>query len=224
MSTSLREAGPAQPATESVVLYDVSYKQYAALRDNPAHAHLRMTYYDGTLEIMSPEYLHDKPAGRFRIFVNILCDELDIEYEGATNTTMRLPGEGPKKGKGKEPDQGFYFANARKLLGKTSIRLEQGDPPPDLWIEVDNRGSSRGRLPVYASLGVPEVWQYRARTRRLRFLALGEDGAYHPIERSLSLPMLTPALVLEAMALGDALLESAWTKALRARVREKFTT
>jgi hypothetical protein len=66
---------------------------------------------------------------------------------------------------------------------------------------VDNRGSSRGRLPVYAALGVPEVWRYRVRRGELRFVRL-VDGAYEPLDRSLALPMLTPALVLEALALG----------------------
>ena len=208
--------------SEPMVLTDIPYAVYEALRDVYANRRKKLTYYDGTLEIMSPEYIHEQPSRRLSGFVVVLCEELDLEYEGTAMTTMRLPGDGPKKGKGKEPDQGFYFANAPRLLGKESIKVAEGDPPPDLWLEVDNRGSSKGRLPVYAALGVPEVWQYRARTRRLRFSALGEDGTYQPIERSLSLPMLTPAVVLEALALGDGLLEGSWTKAVRAWVREKF--
>ncbi|MDB5349408.1 MAG: hypothetical protein JWN86_655 [Planctomycetota bacterium] len=215
MATKTRTSLP-----EPMVLTDIPYDVYVALRDVFANRHKRMTYYDGTLEIMSPEYAHEKPSRRIACLVSVICEELNIEYEGTSSTTMRLPGDAPRKGKGKEPDQGFYFANAHRILGKASIKVAEGDPPPDLWIEVDNRGSSKGRLPVYSALGVPEVWQYRARSRRLRFLSLGEDGTYQPIDHSLSLPMLTPALVLEALALGRDVLEGTWTKRLRAWVRE----
>ena len=33
------------------------------------------------------------------------------------------------------------------------------DPPPDLVIEVDVTHSSVPRMPIYAALGVPEVWR-----------------------------------------------------------------
>ena len=90
-----------------------------------------------------------------------------------------------RRGNGKEPDQSFYFANGPAIRGKATIDLEV-DPPPDLWIEVDNRSSSKGRLPLYAALGVPEVWQYRVRRRTLRFFRLNEAGdGYVPIDRSL---------------------------------------
>jgi Uma2 family endonuclease len=66
------------------------------------------------------------------------------------------------RGRGKEPDKAFYFANAAAIRGKETIDLRV-DPPPDLWIEVDNRGSSKGKLQLYAALGVPELWRYQAR-------------------------------------------------------------
>jgi Uma2 family endonuclease len=205
------------------VLRGVPYEVYVRLRDEPDNDHLRMTYYDGTLEIMSPESIHERPSRRFGHFFAVLCEELDIPFEAAGSTTFRRGEPGSKKGKGKEPDEGFYFANVHRVLGKTSLRVEAGDPPPDLWIEVDNRSSSRGKLPVYAALDVPEVWRYRVMSRRLRFLRLdAETASYGAIERSLSLPMLTPALVLEALAMGENLPVNTWTRRLRAWVREKF--
>ena len=35
------------------------------------------------------------------------------------------------------------------------------DPPPDLVVEVDVSSSSLNRLPVYAAIGVPEVWRWQ---------------------------------------------------------------
>jgi Uma2 family endonuclease len=219
---------PATPApavvqvTAPVVLRGVRYRDYVAIRDEPNNDHLRMTYHDGTLEIMSPEGIHELPSRRIGVFVSVLCEEMRIEFQGLGCTTFRRGEKNRKKGKGKEPDQCFFFANAAKILGVDRFDLER-DPPPDIWVEVDDRSSSAGRLPVYAALGVPEVWQLRAASGRLRFLRLAPDGkTYEPVERSPSLPMLTPELVLEGLALGANLLEMSWTVALRAWVREKF--
>lgn len=204
------------------VLRGISYDDYVRIRDVPANDHLKMAYHDGTLEIMSPESLHEVPSRRVGLVIYEVAMGLGISCTGAGSTTFRLRGEDLKKGKGKEPDESFYFANEARILGKTTkIDLDEGDPPPDLWIEIDNRASSRGKLPIYAALGVPEVWHYRSRRRLLWFGRRVGDG-YEPIERSLSLPMLTPALVLEAIALGDGKSEIAWGSILREWVRTKL--
>lgn len=231
MSTSTAVQGKSQSPTPPpviikvgapVALHGVTYRQYAALRAEPENDHLRMTYYDGTLEIMSPEYIHERGASRLGKFVFALCSELGIACTSSRSTTFRKAGAGRRRGKGKEPDDSFYIARAEWLTGRDTIDLDAGDPPPDLWIEVDHRGSSKGRLPVYAALGAPEVWRFRTISGRLSFLRLTEGGKYEPIDRSLALPMLTPALVLEALAMGRNLSESHWDQRIRAWVREKF--
>ena len=102
---------------------------------------------------------------------------------------------------------------AHGVRGKDEIDLEV-DPPPDLWIEVDHLGSSRGRMQLYAALGVPEIWRFRPRRQQLWFGRL-QEGTYVEIARSLALPMLTPELVLEALNLGADLPESQWDSLLR---------
>jgi Uma2 family endonuclease len=206
---------------EPVVMNGVRYDDYLRFRRDESNDHLRMTYHDGTLELMSPEAIHEKPVRRLGMIVTVVANQLGLSYDGSRSTTIHRGEKGRKKGNGKEPDESFYFANAARIAAKTSIDLEV-DPPPDLWIEVDNRSSSRGRLPVYAALGVPEVWRYSVRSRRLWFGRLTESG-YETIDRSLSLPMLTPALVLEALALGENLMESAWIQLLGDWIRTKLT-
>ena len=44
------------------VLYEVAWHTYVELRENPENYHLRMTYDQGTLEIMSPSPRHEKYA------------------------------------------------------------------------------------------------------------------------------------------------------------------
>ena len=47
------------------------------------------------------------------------------------------------------------------------------DPPPDLAIEIDVTNTSVPRMPVFAKIGVPEVWRLDERGQ-LRFYRLGE--------------------------------------------------
>ena len=194
-------------------LHGVSYDLYAQLRRVPANRHLRMAYHDGTLEIMSPLYRQEKFSRRIGLIVLAVTAVLGIPCQGAGSTTFSRRGRRLLQGWGKEADQSFYLANERLLRGKEEISLDV-DPPPDLWIEVDHRGNSRGRLPLYAALGVPELWRFRTRRESLWFGRL-EGDAYVEIERSIALPMLTPEIVLECLRLGDGLSESEWDVILR---------
>jgi Uma2 family endonuclease len=204
------------------VLGDVPFKVYVKLALTPENRHLRMAYHDGTLEIVSPKLRkHEVPSDRLRIIITTVATRLGLAYDGTGSYTYRRSGKGPYRGKGKEPDQSFYFANAGRVPKTRDPDLDAGDPPPDLWIEVDNRASSAGRLSIYAALGVPEVWRYRASKKTLQFLQLVE-GVYQPINRSLAVPVLTPALVLEALALGGDTLESEWDRLLREWVERTF--
>lgn len=214
MATVTRRDGP-------VALKGVTYKTYVQLREAPENRGLRMTYFDGTLEIMSPEYRHEHPARKFDLLIRAVVAAFGIPSIGAGSTTFRKGGPGPKRGHGKEPDTSFYFNNLALIAGKQTIDLET-DPPPDLWIEVDNRASSRGRLPVYAALGIPEVWRYRVGTGRTWFGRL-ENGAYTPIDRSVALPMLTTDLVRFALAkCGPD--QTAWDLWLRTWATEGLAT
>ena len=197
------------------VLRGVSFREYSRLTGLTANRHLRMAYWDGTLEIMSPKnYMHEIPSNRLRVIITTVADVLNLTYNGTGSFTVRRRGNGPLKGTGREADQSFYFQNVARLPLDREPNLDAGDPPPDLWVEVDHRSSSRSRLPTYARLGVPEVWQYRAESRKIRFLRL-EGTSYIPIDQSLAVPVLTPVLVQAALNHGQDLLESAWVKWLR---------
>ena len=197
------------------VVHGVTFKAYARMTRHPANAHLRMAYFDGTLEIMSPRiHKHEHPSRRISLIITTVADVVGITYDGTGQGTCRRAGDGARKGTGREADQSFYIQNVDRLPRDRDPEIDCGDPPPDLWVEVDNRSSSRSRLPTYARLGIPEVWQYRAGSARIRFLRF--DGtAYAQIDRSLALPALTPALVEEALRHGRDLIESVWVRWLR---------
>jgi Uma2 family endonuclease len=200
---------------DSTVLRRVPFETYVRLRDEPTNGHLRMAFHDGTLEIMSPEYIHEVPSRRLGLLIAILAGELGLPCTGSASTTFRRRRGGVFKGSGKEPDESFYLANEHRILGKATIDLDQGDPPPDLWIEVDNRTGTKGRLPVYASLGVPEVWRFDARKKTIWIGRLNDTGTYDELDRSVALPMLTRSLVLEGLSLGDSRSESEYYRLVR---------
>ena len=206
-----------------IVLHRVPFKVFKKLRLEPANSHLRITYYDGTMEIMSPAYYeHENTSELFGMIVRAVAKAIGLPCKGAASASFMRDGGAVRKGKAKQPDRSYYLASAPLVYGKTQIDLDAGDPSPDLWIEIDHRGSSKGRLPVYATLGVPEVWRYRVKTKTLTFLRLGEDQTYHAVDRSAALPGLTPAQVLEALAMGSEGDETEWDERIRAWFGEKL--
>ena len=195
---------------DRVILGDVPWDTYVRLRDSDKNQHIRMAYYKGTLEFMSPRYRHEKYSRRLDRLVWELVVELEVPCAFAGSTTLRKEGAEA----GKEPDACFYFANEPLIRDKEEIDLAV-DPPPDLAIEVDNFSNSEGKLPIYAALRVPEVWRYDVRAGVLWFGRHQTDGTYAAITHSDSLPLLTPARVLEALNLCRGVPESRWGRLLR---------
>jgi Uma2 family endonuclease len=180
------------------ILRGVDWDSYTRMRNHPGNDHLRMSYLDGTLILVSPELRHDRAGWRIATIVAEVCESLIIPAQCTVSTTLQRRGPGRRKGSAKEPDFGFYFReNELRMRSKESIMLEV-DPPPDLAIEIDNKSDSSKALALYARIGVPEVWRYKARTKILWFGRLVGDQ-YETIEHSLNLPRLTPAQVLLAL-------------------------
>jgi len=208
------------PEAEVIHLSGVDWETYCRLRDDPDNDHVRMTYLDGELTIESPEYRHDTGSRRFYEVVTTVAGFWEVDFLAIGTTTLRREGRARLRGAGKEADEGFY-------LGEDEARVRDNedldlavDPPPSLAIEVENKASSKNALPAYARIGVPEVWVYKVRPKMLRFLRLDGDS-YREVDRSVALPRLTPALVLEALAarsggMGDRL----WARWLEAWARE----
>jgi Uma2 family endonuclease len=146
-------------------------------------SHSRISYDSGRLEIMSPSDWHDYYSRLLNHLVAVLTEEMGLDYISFGSTTFRLE----KKSKGTEPDDCFYITHAAKIIGKDGLDIES-DPPPDLAIEIDLWHQSLGKFPIYAAIGVPELWQYRK--GKIHFYQL-RDGAYVEIPASGLFPFLT---------------------------------
>ncbi len=200
--------------SDRAVLRDVPWDAYVAMRDDETNRHVRMNYFRGTLELMSPKYRHEKYSRRLDHLVWELALGLGIPHLGAGSTTFRRQADSV----GIEADTCFYLASVPLVRGK--VELDPSiDPPPDLAIELDNFGDSEVKLPAYAVLRVPEVWRYDVTSGALWFGRLQADGTYRSIERSEALPPLTPQLILEALAFGEGMDDSEWGLLLREWVR-----
>lgn len=141
----------------SVVLSDVNWGEYIALRDKPANRGLRMTYANGVLEIMTLSSFHE--------LISKLIDHFILEWRVARNIPVRPSGSMTLRrlllDRGLEGDQSYYIQNESKVRGLHDIDLNVS-PAPDLAIEVEHLSPAVGKLPIYAALGVPELWRWRA--------------------------------------------------------------
>jgi Uma2 family endonuclease len=169
---------------DRVLLHNISWVQFEKiLEDLGEHRAARIAYDNGTLEIMTPLPEHEYFKEVMGDAVKDVADELDINYASYGSTTWRKR----IKMAGLEPDNCFYFQNEAIVRGRLEIDLQQGDPPPDLALEIDITHKSLDRFPIYARLGVPELWCYDSGELKIYHL---ENGAYVEAETSLALPQL----------------------------------
>jgi Uma2 family endonuclease len=203
-----------------VTLRDVDWETYCQLRDESANKRIRMEYLDGTLTLMSAESICDGGAELLGLLIRAVTSGLGLEVKGIWTTTLRK-GTAQRKGAGKEPGNGFYIGENERRMRKNKTLDLAVDPLPDLAIEVDNTRNSKRALPIYARLGVPEVWRYNAKSHSLWFGRLVGDQ-YESVDHSLALPRLTPALVLHALDVLDEgeMDENAWFEWLKGWARD----
>ena len=172
------------PPEQRTILRHVSWETYQRLlQDFENSSAPRLTYDRGTLEIMTPLPEHEE-YGRLFEFVLAAVEEATGTkvYSFGSTTFSREDLQ-----KGFEADACFYVQNGSRVRGKDRLDL-QVDPPPDLVIEIDISHPSLRKLPIYAQIGVPEVWRYVAGAMEILLL----DGErYVQVPSSRALPIVT---------------------------------
>jgi Uma2 family endonuclease len=116
----------------------------------------RLAYDQGTLEIMAPLSPHEGVKELLSDIANCLAKALRVDFAKMGSTTFKRA----DLGRGFEPDQCFYIHRYPAIRGKREPLDLAEDPAPDLVIEVDMTHRSLNKLPIYAALGVQEVWRY----------------------------------------------------------------
>jgi Uma2 family endonuclease len=202
-------------AAPEVVFYDVTWEDYEAMLRVVGERPIRVTYDQGTMEIFKTSFGHNSDAHRLGRMVDVLAEELDVDFEEGDTTTHKRK----DLGKGAEPDKCYWFGNnARYMRGKRQLDMDH-DPPPDLVIEVDVTRTSLDRLKIFAAMGVLEVW--RSPSRSLQVLHLQADGAYQPRTTSRNFPTPLVSSVAQFLKEARTVDKPAWIRSFRAFVREK---
>lgn len=177
------------------ILHNIGWETYeqllADLADSPGR---RLTYDDGVLEIAVPSLFHEEPLAVLRTIVTLLTADWEIETRNCGSVTIKRA----DLRKGFEPDNCFYIAHEPDVRGKRPIDFAT-DPPPDLVIEVDVTSQSIDKFPIFAAMGIPEVWRYFEERVSIHLL----DGrSYREARQSLALPPVTGEVLTRLVALG----------------------
>ncbi len=178
---------------QRVRLHGVSWEDFEALLavrgDDGA---VRISYFQGELELMAPSIDHENLKKRVARLLEAYAEERGTELEGFGSWTLKAEAQA----RGAEADE-CYLVGLREPLPAV----------PDIVIEVIWTSGGLDRLAIYRGLGVPEVWFWQ--DGGLSFYTLGADG-YTPSARSTQLPGLDPELFTRCMA------EPSQTAAVRA--------
>jgi Uma2 family endonuclease len=200
--------GKLQQVTQRIIISGVQWCTYEQLLQDRGDTHtVFMTYDRGTLELMAPSFAHEHVNRILAMLVEAvaLAQGLDLYPAGSTTFTRA------DLARGFEPDSCYYIAHAAAVRGKSTLDLAI-DPPPDLVIEIDVTNTSLDKLPLYAAVGVPEVWRYTGEALSIACLA-GHD--YIRTESSTMFAALTASQLVEWLHQYDQLPYPAWVALVR---------
>ena len=181
------------PVDSVLTQHAVSWEEYEELLNVVGDASgLRISYDSGRLQIMTLSQRHERYSTLIGRIVGQLSLLLRIKVLFYGSVTIKKQ----RKQKGVEPDACFYVQNATLVGTKDEIDFNV-DPPPDVVVKVDLHHESLSKFPIYADLGVPEIWRYDGKALTMHHL---RDGEYVASEASLSLPVLTSGVLTEFLA------------------------
>ncbi len=203
-----------QSSDSRVTMEGISWESYERLLDEVGDGHVRLTYDDGRLEIMSPSGRHElvkKVIGRI---IEAYGDEVNIPVQGYGSTTFKSR----RRRKGLEPDECYYVQHFEAVSGRIDLNLDlEVDPPPDLALEIDITNASLPRQPIYAAMGVAEIWRYDG--NEVTSLHLSQGEAYVEAAASFAFPKLPMGVVSRLVRIGLSSSQPAAVQALREWIR-----
>lgn len=167
-------------APQRLLLHGVTWHQYDALVNLfmdqfPA---LRMTYLEGTLELMSTSPEHERLKKIIARLIEAFAEELDLDLNGYGAATFRKQAAD----RGLEPDECYCFGELQDF--------------PDIALEVVITSGTIDKLRVYQGLGVQEVWFWQKGQFQVYSL-LDPDQGYQASPTSPLLPQLDFALLAQ---------------------------
>jgi Uma2 family endonuclease len=210
------------PSTEKrTVLTNISWQKFEALlAELGEQRQTRLTYFRGKLELMTPVEAHERCNKLLESLILVLADELHRSVTPLIPVMVKAPDLGCVI----EPDACYYFSH-EDMKNRMEVELPS-DPLPDLLVEVALNKSSLDKLPIYATLGIPEVWRYittpdeEILRGRLVIYQL-QDQRYVERKTSPAFGFLPASRVLQFLEESDSMSLSAALRLLRAWVKER---
>jgi Uma2 family endonuclease len=206
-----------KPIAENIVfLKNVTWDTFNHLLEELSNQrNERLTYYLGTLQIMSPLGIHENNNRFIESLIFVIASELNLNLKKFGSLTLKSN----ELKQGVEPDSCYYIANEPKVRNKQNIDLTI-DPPPDLVLEIDITSGSLNKLPIYASLKVPEIWRYDGEKLIVFSLDIN-NNEYQELKESPTFPWLNLNLIpqLISQSLEDG--ETATLKQFRESIKNK---
>jgi Uma2 family endonuclease len=191
-----------------VILDRVTWETYDRLiTEHGERSGTRFTYDEGVLQIMVVSSRHERPNRLLATLVMVLAEEWGIDIEQVGSMTFQRE----DLQKGFEPDSCFYIRHADAVRNKGLVDLAF-DPPPDLSIEVDITRGSLNRFPIFAAVGIPEVWGFDG--SKVTIFRL-ETGEYVEAANSLSFPAVTGEILTQFLEDSTKLKSPAWFRKVR---------
>ena len=168
---------------QRVILHGITWDQYeAVLAMRGDSSGVRIAYFQGELELMSPSRDHESIKTCIARLVEAYAEERGLRLDGFGSMTLR---DRPKE-RGVEPDECYEIDGPKAF--------------PDFAIEVIWTGGGLDKLEIYRAFGVREVWIWRE--GNIEVYGLGNDG-YRRIGKSEILPELDLAAVGELATRSD---------------------
>ncbi len=169
----------AELAEPRIPLTGISWEQYetmiAMVGDRPR---LRLSYLDGTLEIMTISPEHEMVKKMIARLLEVYALEADIALYSYGSATFRRQASA----KGLEADERYCLGDRKDI--------------PDLAIEVVLTSGTIDKMQIYAGLGVREVWVWRLGSISVQRLRSDGSG-YETFASSALLPQLDLAMLSE---------------------------
>lgn len=204
---------------ETATLPGVAWDTYLELRDQlyvGGSRSKRVFYGEEGVFLLTPSHRHEVLARLVSALVQEIAMSRGLRLGSALSTTLKRV----DLHRAAEADDCIWIDNERYDQRAFDLDLSRM-PAPDLVIEVDVTRSSDPRMPIYAALGVREIWRVRATEDagfRIGIHSLRDGACYMEVEESGVLPQLRRDWIQAEVERGYELGMTEWLHRLRAEL------
>lgn len=196
------------PGDQVVQVPGISWATYKQLDvERGEQRGTRFTFSEGVLQIMAVGREHEQLNYYLARLFELLAEIAELDFAPAGSTTF----DRADLEKGFQPDSCFYITSVDQIRGKKEINLAT-DPPPDLLLEIDITSSSLNRLPLFAAVGVPEVWRYENGAIKIYQL---HGKSYDESPASRWFPLVSAEQLEEWLAVSSTMPHFKWVQMIR---------